>query len=398
LTSALRHLNIACFLLLSLVAAAAQRKSSEELYNEAVAADQHGDTQKAIALYQQTIALQPGSVPARSNLGVVLAHAGRYSEAITQYQEALKRDPHNSVIQLNLALARYKQADFEKAASELVKLRKQQPDNKQSLYLLADCYLRLDRNSDAVTLLTPAYQVDPADRAVQYALGTALIREGQIEQGQAVINRILKDGSTPDVAEGLLAFRKGIGTFVNARSMDYNLRALVSFTDEATAAGKRPETRVLRFEQIAARQAPEDIAQILLVWNQDPLWYMQRVRLADGLPVILERRHVVASHCRTLTDADVTGSIYRVWKEQFNLDVEGAEESIRAVNLRREEAKLLGTYPDTAALLVTSVGFMRGHVPLWFERTLYRGDSYEFHNRLGGIQGPSASIGKFLSP
>ena len=165
-----------------------------------MAADQHGDTQKAIALYQQTIALQPGSVPARSNLGVVLAHAGRYSEAITQYQEALKRDPHNSVIQLNLALARYKQADFEKAASELVKLRKQQPDNKQSLYLLADCYLRLGRNSDAVTLLTPAYQVDPADRAVQYALGTALIREGQIEQGQAVINRILKDGSTPEAS------------------------------------------------------------------------------------------------------------------------------------------------------------------------------------------------------
>jgi DNA-binding GntR family transcriptional regulator len=77
---------------------------------------------------------------------------------------------------------------------------------------------------------------------------------------------------------------------------------------------------------------------------------MERVRLADGLPVILERRHVVASHCRTLADADLTGSIYKVWKEQFNLDVEGAEESIRAVNIRREETKLLGTYPDTAAL------------------------------------------------
>ena len=146
------------------------------------------------------IALQPGSVQARSNLGVALAHAGRYSEAIAQYQEALKRDPHNAVIQLNLALARYKQADFEKAASELVKLRKQQPDNKQSLYLLADCYLRLGRNSDAVTLLTPAYQADTADRAAQYALGMALIREGQIERGQVVINRILKDGNTPEAS------------------------------------------------------------------------------------------------------------------------------------------------------------------------------------------------------
>ena len=66
------------------------------------------------------------------------------------------------------------------------------------------------------------------------------------------------------------------------------------------------------------------------------------------------------------------------------------------MNLRREEAKTLGTRQNTAGLLVTSVGFLRGHAPLWFERTLYRGDAYEFHNRLGGIQVPSQSIGKFL--
>ena len=34
--------------------------------------------------------------------------------------------------------------------------------------------------------------------------------------------------------------------------------------------------------------------------------------------------------------------------------------------------------------------------PLWSERTLYRGDSYEFHNRLGGIQPEGYSTGKFL--
>lgn len=142
--------------------------------------------------------MQPGFVNARSNLGVALAHAGRYSEAITQYQEALKRDPHNSVVQLNLALAQYKQADFEKAADALGAVRKEQPGNKQSLYLLADCYLRLGQNSDAVALLQPAYNSDPDDRAVQYALGTALIREGKIEEGEVVIDRILKNGSSAE--------------------------------------------------------------------------------------------------------------------------------------------------------------------------------------------------------
>jgi predicted Zn-dependent protease len=79
-------------------------------------------------------------------------------------------------------------------------VRKEQPGNKQSLYLLADCYLRLGRNSDAVALLQPAYYSDPNDRAVRYALGTALIREGKIEEGEVVIDRILKDGSSAETS------------------------------------------------------------------------------------------------------------------------------------------------------------------------------------------------------
>ncbi len=179
------------------VFAAAQGQSAEQLYNEANSAYDRGDVPRAISLYQQVVRLQPDSVPARTNLAVALAHDGRYQEAILQYQEALKRDPRNSMVRLNLALAWYKQADFEKATAELESLRKVHPDG-QSLYLLADCYLRLGKYSDAVTLLEPAYRENPADRAVDYALGTALIRTGEIQQGEAVIDRILKDGNTAE--------------------------------------------------------------------------------------------------------------------------------------------------------------------------------------------------------
>src|SRR4029077_6358619 len=48
---------------------------------------------------------------------------------------------------------------------------------------------------DVVTLLEPVYRESPDDRAVDYALGTALIRTGEIQQGEEVIDRILKDGN-----------------------------------------------------------------------------------------------------------------------------------------------------------------------------------------------------------
>jgi tetratricopeptide (TPR) repeat protein len=173
-------------------------QSPNELYKEAVAAYDGGQIPKSILLYEQLVKLEPDSVPVRTNLGVALAQVGRYQEAIAQYQEALKRDPRNAVVHLNLALASYKQAEFDKAASELEKLREEHPDNQQSLYLLADCYLRLGRNSDVVALLAPAYQKNADDRVVDYALGTALMRMGQIQRGEVVIDRILKDGNTAE--------------------------------------------------------------------------------------------------------------------------------------------------------------------------------------------------------
>jgi GntR family transcriptional regulator len=155
--------------------------------------------------------------------------------------------------------------------------------------------------------------------------------------------------------------------------------------------------RNLAFEDVGAGAVPSEASEALRVSGQDRLWFMERLRLVDELPVILERRYVVARHCPTLTEDALVTSLYRAWKEQYRLDIEGAEQSIRAVNLTREEAKALSTRQSTAGLLITSLGYLRGRIPLWFERTLYRGDAYEFHNRLLEVQNAALEpIGRFL--
>lgn len=173
-------------------------QSAEEKYNEASSAFDRGDFGQAISLYEQALKLQPDSVPIRTDLGVALVRAGRYTDAINNYEQALKREPENEVARLNLALAWYKQAIFAKAAEELEMVRRSHPKNRQALYLLADCYLRLGKNDEVASLLQPEYDTDPGDFAVDYALGTALIRQGKIHQGEVVIDPILKGGDTPE--------------------------------------------------------------------------------------------------------------------------------------------------------------------------------------------------------
>jgi GntR family transcriptional regulator len=228
------------------------------------------------------------------------------------------------------------------------------------------------------------------------AVGSQFLTERQICERYGVSRATANKALSNLVSEGLLEFRKGVGTFVRGRSLDYNLRALVSFTDKARAAGKEPTTEVLQFEVVRAEDVLDDVPQLLQVEPAEMLYYIERLRLADGLPVILEKRYVVAEFCPDLTMEDVGGSLYSLWLNRYHLPIEGADESIRAVNTRGADARLLKLRDGAAGMLIRSIGHLTGNRPLWSERTLYRGDSYEFQNRLGGIQPEGHSTGKFL--
>ena len=81
-------------------------------------------------------------------------------------------------------------------------------------------------------------------------------------------------------------------------------------------------------------EAPGEVRGLLCVRDGEKLFYMERVRLKDGTPVIFERRYVAGALCPGLKEEDVSGSLYRLLGERYGLTIEGADQSIRAVNLR----------------------------------------------------------------
>jgi GntR family transcriptional regulator len=199
------------------------------------------------------------------------------------------------------------------------------------------------------------------------------------------------------VAEGVLEFRKGVGTFVRGGILDYDLRALVSFTEKAQSAGKTPSTKIIKCETITAGEVDADLQKWLHLGPDAPAYYIERLRLTDDSPVILEHRYVVARLCPNLSAAELAGSLYALWIDKYKLDIIGADQTIRAVTITGDDARLLRVKSGAAGLLVMSVGFVRGDVPLWWERTLYRGDSYEFRNRLGPVQTAHPAAGALIS-
>lgn len=232
----------------------------------------------------------------------------------------------------------------------------------------------------------------------EYRTGAQFLTEREVSERFEVSRATANKALSNLVSEGILEFKKGVGTFVRGGVLDYDLRALVSFTGKASSAGKKPSTRVLDFDHRRGSTIARSVAAALNVRDGDGVYVLERLRLADGVPVILERRHIVESLCPGLKRADLAGSLYGLWLDRYRLEIAGAEQTIRAAAVRGADAKHLGVAAGSAALEVRSLGRLRDGRPLWWEKTLYRGDAYAFRNRLGPIQTARPAAGEFLGP
>ena len=173
------------------------QRAPGEILKEAAALHQAGLLEQAIEDYRLFLEKYPDVAPVRSDLGAALAGAGRYEEAIVEYKRALQLKPLPQV-RLNLALAYYKTLKLSLAVAELKKVREEMPDDSRPVLIEADCYLRLGENKKVIDLLSPVHDANVDDLAAVYMLGTALVRDGQTQKGQVLIDRILKNGDSAE--------------------------------------------------------------------------------------------------------------------------------------------------------------------------------------------------------
>jgi GntR family transcriptional regulator len=235
--------------------------------------------------------------------------------------------------------------------------------------------------------------------AERYSRGDRFLTEREISERYQVSRATANKALASLVSEGLIEFRRGIGTFVRRDVIEYDVRSLVSFTEKARLAGKRPSTELLTFGTISATRCPAAVVEALGIGAGADvgLWEIERVRLADGVPVIFEHRFVVHALCPKLTRVQAAGSLYQAWTKHHSLQISGADSVIRAVVAGKTVAGHLMIPARSPALEVTGVGYVHGQLPLWWERTMYRSDQYEFHTRLGPIRSSTPARGQLRS-
>ena len=173
--------------------------TAEESFARGVQLHQSGDILGAIEAYQDALQQDPQRIDARSNLGAAFVRLGRFEEAVREYRRALEVDPRHAGVRFNLALALYKAAHLPDATRELEQVLSLDPKNVSALLLLADCRLQTGDDAGVIALLEPHDAELGQDRLYSYLMGTALLHRNELERGQAVIDRLFREGDTAPV-------------------------------------------------------------------------------------------------------------------------------------------------------------------------------------------------------
>jgi GntR family transcriptional regulator len=176
-----------------------------------------------------------------------------------------------------------------------------------------------------------------------------------------------------------------VGTFVAEPRVQQDLDELCSFTEFMVYRGMKPQSRVITAETRILDDADSVVAGALGLVCGAPVFYMRRLRLGNGDPLVIASTWLPASRFPGFWEHDLKRrSIYEIMSTLGHKPTD-AVQAMEAVALDSPEAELLGVTPGAAALLVRRTAYSNG-IPVEYAVDLYRGDRTTFRVKLGVLE------------
>ncbi len=130
---------------------------------------------------------------------------------------------------------------------------------------------------------------------------------------------------------------------------------------------------VIRVREI--RQDP-DVAVHLALATDEPLFYLERLRLADGTPLALDRVWMPATIGRPLLEVDFSHTaLYEELAKHVDISLTGGRETIRAIVPDKGDRETLAMSSRHAAFVIERLG-CRNDQPIEWRHTLLRADRF----------------------
>ncbi|RKL66953.1 phosphonate metabolism transcriptional regulator PhnF [Salipaludibacillus neizhouensis] len=168
---------------------------------------------------------------------------------------------------------------------------------------------------------------------------------------------------------------KGKGTFVMEKKFEQDLQGLTSFTEDMKARGMKASSKLIKFKIIPAHLK---LAKSLDIQEHDPVYEIVRIRLAEEIPMALERTYISANLVQGLTEEIVQNSLYKYIEDTLHMKIASGTQIIEAAIANEQEVKYLDISDKSPIMLMERSSKLDDQTIFEVVKSSYRADRYKF--------------------
>lgn len=210
--------------------------------------------------------------------------------------------------------------------------------------------------------------------------GDMLPTENELLDRHGISRNTVRQALDLLVNDGLIVRERGRGTFVAQPKIDQGLTRIISFTEDMRRRGLKPDTRVLLRTLMPA---PEHIAEALGLPVGEELAHLERLRLADGEPMSIEKSYLVHRYCPGVLERDYSSVPLReALAREYNIFLVHGKQRISAIAAPADTAAHLDIAPGAPLLYIERTTYTARETAVEYLQIYNRGDRYTLHNEL----------------
>jgi GntR family transcriptional regulator len=200
---------------------------------------------------------------------------------------------------------------------------------------------------------TIASHAEARIRSGEWAPGSRMPSERELCAILDVSRATLRQALAELEERGLISRHQGRGTFVSRPRFQTALSGFFSIREALRARGMTVATRILAVGIVeATRRLSADLGCL----PGDPLVRLERLRLVDAEPLVLETSHLPSELMPNLEHADFANrALYDILREDHGRSVSAAIETIEPVILMPRESTILAVPRHAPAIMTRRI-------------------------------------------
>ena len=213
----------------------------------------------------------------------------------------------------------------------------------------------------------------------QSAPGDKLPTERELQERYRVSRATVRNALDLLERQGYVVRAQGVGTLVARAKIEPDISQLTSFTEDLAAKGMRAGSTTL---DVALVRPPPPAREHFGLSDADRVWYVQRLRSADGEPVGIHDLYLPPTLEFAPQALQNMASYYALLHERHGIEPVRAVESFTAKTADSHQAALLNVSEGAALLAIQRVTYDAGDRAIEYVDFIYRADRYEYRVEL----------------